>query len=161
MKKYFIIISLIISSLIPNISNAQKGEKLIGILAGYNTENKSALAGIAFQYRFSKYFRISPNIQYVFKNNSISAYEINLNAHVPFALDTKLNFYPLAGVSYQSWRTGIKGEDTYTYNKFGFNIGAGLEYMATSSLKVTLEGNYSWIKRHDSGGFFIGLGYLF
>lgn len=162
MKKIISLLLIVIAAFYSgNAYSTIKGEKYIGILGGYNTQNKSALAGIAFQYRFSQYFRIAPNFQYVFKHNSLSAYQINLNTHYPLALDTKLNFYPIAGLTYQSWHTSVASEDSNTYKKFGFNIGAGFEYMATPSLKISVEGKYSWIKRYDSGGFFMGIGYLF
>src|SRR5574344_364443 len=80
------------------------GEKTIGILAGYNTQNESGISGISFQYRFSSHLRISPNFQYIFKKNDISAYELNINMHAPFRLDTRVNIYPIVGLTCQSWK---------------------------------------------------------
>lgn len=140
--------------------HAQRGEKTIGISAGYNTYNKSAVTGIFFQYRFSKYVRLAPDLQYQIKNNGISGYQFNGNLHVPIAMDSRLNFYPLAGVTYQSWRVNAD-EDSSRKNYFGANVGGGFEYYATPTLRLAIEGKYSILKKFSNGGFTLSIGYLF
>ena len=158
MKKRIAIILIALCSIIPSF--AQKGEKTLGIMGGYNTETKSALAGIYFQYRFTKYFRLSPDIEFLFKKNGLSSFQFNGNAHFPIKLDSKLNFYPLVGISYQDWRRSEDGE-TFSFNRFGANAGAGFEFYATPTLKITVEGKYSWIKTYPNAGFTARIGYIF
>lgn len=151
--------------LAPAVANAQRGEKAMGVLSGYNTNNKSVIAGIFFQYRFSEYFRLAPDFQYIFKHNDESAFQFNGNAHFPLKIDTKLNIYPFAGISYQSWRISniadLDNNDNLTFNKFGLNLGGGIEFNASPTLKIILEGKYSLIKIYSSAGFTAGIGYVF
>ena len=56
------IFMFVIAALIPTAAFAQKGEKTVGLRAGYSTRNESAIAGVYFQYRFSRYFRLAPNL---------------------------------------------------------------------------------------------------
>lgn len=164
MKRKIAFIIICLSVVFSNNIFAQRGEKAMGIMGGFNTQNTSGVAGIYFQYRFSKYFRLSPDFQYSFQHNGIKSFAFNGNAHFPLALDTKLNFYPLVGITYQSWSNNQnknEGERSETFNRFGGNVGAGFEYMATPTLKISVEGKYSLIKSYPSAVFTLGLGYLF
>lgn len=160
-KLLFILIALL--SLTPSVAFAQRGEKTMGLLGGYNTRNQSGMVGIFFQYRFSKYFRVSPDFQYMISNKDLSGFQINGNAHFPLKLDTRINFYPLVGVTFQSWRQAglADSESVLTDKRFGGNFGGGFEYMATSTLKLSVEGKYSLVKDYSSGGFTFSIGYLF
>lgn len=159
MKKIIWIFIALIAMTSVNLS-AQKGEKTMGILGGYNTRNQSGIAGIFFQYRFSKYFRLSPDIQYTFQHKGLSAFQINGNAHFPLRLDSRLNFYPLVGITYTSWKESVDGSNN-NYNKFGANIGGGFEYMAMPTMKIFIEGKYNWIQKLPSGAISLGIGYIF
>lgn len=159
MKKIiWIFIALI--AIMPIDINAQKGEKTMGILGGYNTRNQSGIAGIFFQYRFSRYFRLSPDIQYVFQHKGLSAFQINGNAQFPLKLNSKFNFYPLVGITYTSWKESV-GDLNNNYNKFGANFGGGFEYMAMPTMKIFAEGKYNWIEKFPSGAISVGIGYIF
>ncbi|MDD2961371.1 MAG: outer membrane beta-barrel protein [Muribaculaceae bacterium] len=156
--KYLLFLCICALSFLPSL--AQKGEKNIGIIGGYNTKTESAIVGASFQYRFSRYFRISPDIHFMFRNNNLSGFAFNGNVHFPIKMDTRINFYPLIGVTYQSWRNN-SGDEEVTAKKFGANIGGGFEYMATPTLKLSVEGKYSWISSYPNANFYIGIGYLF
>ncbi|MEF9923887.1 MAG: outer membrane beta-barrel protein [Muribaculaceae bacterium] len=162
MKK-IILILIAIFTLIPSTTFAQRGERTMGLMGGYNTRNQSGIAGIYFQYRFSKYFRLAPDFQYAFQHHNLSSFEFNGNAHFPLKLTTQINFYPLVGITYQSWRQSGIGDakGTETSKRFGGNFGGGFEYMATPTLKLLVEGKYSLIKSYSSGGITLGIGYLF
>lgn len=156
MKHILLLIIVSTITLTGFTQNIYKGEHTVGVLAGYNSRTESAIAGAYFQYRFNKYLRISPDFQYAFSNNGYSSYEINGNFHVPFALGVKANIYPLTGISYQSLKTG-----PITDNRLGLNLGAGAELMATSTLKLSLQGKYTLLKEDSNAGITISLGYLF
>lgn len=160
MKRKILYILVLCLTIIPSIANAQKGEKNLGVFSGYNTRTESAVAGIFFQYRFSSHFRLAPNLQFLIKNRDLSSFQINGNAHFPLKLDTKFNFYPLIGITYQSWRH-TAGEESITKKYFGGNFGGGFEYFATPTLKILIEGKYSLLKRYSNGNFIVGLGYQF
>lgn len=156
-----------IAALVPTDAVAQKGEKTVGLRAGYSTRNESAIAGVYFQYRFSRYFRLAPNIDYIFRHRGTDAFSFNGNAHFPISLvPQRLNIYPLAGINYTSWNMRIEGLDetddvTTRAGKFGINIGGGLEWYATPTLKVLFEGKFCWVNKYDTGALTLGIGYVF
>ena len=160
MRKIIITLMIIVSAL---GMQAQKGEKTIGVSAGYNTYNENCIAGIFFQYRFSKYFRIAPDLQYQMKNNGVSGYQFNGNAHFPIKMDTRINFYPFAGVTYQSWRAKFNETDEQETRKnyFGANVGGGFEYFATPTLRLAAEAKYSVLRHYSSGSFTLSIGFVF
>lgn len=157
MKQKLILLLLAVTfSLTALAENRYKGEHTVGVLAGYNTRTESAVAGAYFQYRFNKYLRIAPDFQYAFAHNGLSSYEINGNLHVPFALCSRANIYPLAGVSYQSLKTF-----EFSNNRFGLNLGGGIDFLATKTLKLGVEGKYALLKDYSNAAFTISIGYLF
>lgn len=164
------IVSVIICSIAlmsPLNAAAQHGEKTVGLRAGYSTRNESAIAGIYFQYRFSRYFRIAPNIDYIFRHRGTDAFSFNGNAHFPIALlPSKVNIYPLVGINYTSWNQRISGLDetddvTTRSGKFGLNIGGGVEWYASPTLKLLFEGKFCWVNKYDTGALTLGIGYVF
>lgn len=156
MKRTFILIITIVVTAIGAM--AQKGEKTLGILAGYTTENQSALTGLYFKYRINNMFRLSPDCQFAIKHNDRSAFMFNGNLHIIFQTSAKTNLYPLIGITYQNWNfSDIDGH----HNHFGGNIGAGFEVKATPTLVFSIEGKYSFIKDFSSGNIYAGIGYLF
>lgn len=133
------------------------GEKTLGLQAGYTTYNRTAVAGMEFTYRFSRNFRIAPSANYVFRHQNTDALQINLNAHVPFPFASRWEVFPLAGLNYSSWNyhngTSAPNDDADVSNRvsrFGLNIGAGIGFAATPTLRLSLTADYIAIK-HFSG----------
>ena len=156
-------LSLCMATAVPAAATV-RGEKAAGVRAGYNTRNASAVAGIWFQYSFSSHFRLSPNADYVFRNDDTDGFSFNINAHFPIKTGSRFNVYPLAGLSYVSMTHHDKQptEDVTTRtNKLGLNIGGGAEYYFTRSLKVYLEGKFNWVSHFNSGVFAAGIGFIF
>ncbi len=146
--------------------------KTLGILAGYDTRNKSAEAGIFFQYRASKLLRIAPDLTYIARRKGTDALALNLNVHFPFAVSRtgRVNVYPLVGINYTSWnfhpgsemRSGTDDDDvTRRDNKLGLNLGGGMDVLITSTLKLRFEGKWVGAKRASTGDFAVGIGYAF
>ena len=163
-----VIAVLFVSLCADNAYAIGKGEKSLGFRAGYTSSNQSAVAGMYFQYAFSRHFRLSPDVDYSFRHNGNDALSINLNAHVPFGLSAdRFAIYPLAGLNYTSWNIHeIKDiEDNNDaknrVDRLGMNVGAGIEYYAKPSLKLAFEGKYRWTKDYDSGVFNVSIGYIF
>lgn len=145
-----------------------KGDTAFGPKAGYISKNKSALAGLVFQYSFSDHFRLSPEVSYAFRSNDLDAFIIDVNAHVPFSFQGgKAGFYPLAGVTFNSWNvhtppTPDNDVDVSTHaNRWGLNFGAGLELRCGESLKLTLEGRYCLVKDFGNAQVAAGIAYVF
>lgn len=153
-------------------AQVEKGQKSFGLHGGYVTRNHSGMAGLEFEYTFSRRCRLSPSIDYIFSNRNTDGLMFNLDYHCPFALNKSrtLNIYPLAGINYASWH--MKGVTTHTEaeedvdvssreGNFGLDFGAGLEYYVKPTLKLSVEGKFNWIKHHNTGLFFVGISYVF
>lgn len=143
------------------------GEKSLGLRAGYNTRNESGVAGLYFQYAFSRHFRLAPNADYVFRNHGTDAFSFNINAQFPIAFDANERWaiYPLTGLNVISWNHRLNNTDgTHTgsrLTRLGLNAGVGLEYKVTRSLKLHAEGKFSLVRSYSSGVFNLGIGYVF
>lgn len=147
------------------------GRKTVGITAGYNTRNESAVAGLYFQYRLNRLLRIAPDVTYIFRHNDVDGLAMNVNLHMPLpVVSGRVDFYPLAGVNYTSWSLHPKtskpivadGDDVTTrVSKLAFNIGGGIDIYATSTLKIFIEGKYTAVKTYDTGAITAGIGYCF
>lgn len=136
----------------------QKGEKTVGVAAGYSTYNNSGYTNVYFQYSFAQHVRIAPEIGYVFPKNGISGFEASVDMHFPFKIYRGIGVYPLAGITYNNW--SLKN-DPHNVSRFGGNIGGGFDFYFTSRFKLSVQGKYSILK-HTGGGFFdIGFGYVF
>lgn len=166
------LLPLAVAMIMPVAAEGQsrKGQKSVGLRGGYVTRNESAAAGLYFQYSFSDWFRLSPNIDYVFRNNNQDAFSFNFNAQFPLSVahSEKCYIYPLAGLSYVAWSRHHDDPDldnnddvTTRDSRFGLNAGAGVEYFVTPTLKLGLEGRFQLVKHHNSGYFTLGIGYVF
>lgn len=173
--RYITLLFIILTALaVPTTASAQRGEKSLGIKAGYNTRNESAAAGIYFQYRFSKYFRLAPDVEYILRHTGSDALSFNCNAQVPLLLggsDSRVNFYPLAGLNYTSWnyhpaknsvlRTDASNDVSTRVNRLGLNVGAGFEYHIKPTLKIAIEGKYTLASHNNFGAISASIGYVF
>ncbi|MDE5970761.1 MAG: porin family protein [Muribaculaceae bacterium] len=144
-------------------------EKTIGVEAGYNSKNQSALAGIAFSYRFSHHFRLAPNVQYVFNNKNIDGFSINIDAHVPFGLkNTPVELYPIAGMNYSMWNNKAElfdqdfNNDVSTrQSNFGLNLGGGVGMKFSAHLRLFVEGRYTFVRHFSTAMVSAGIVYSF
>ena len=144
-----------------------KGEKSFGPKVGYVGKNSSIMAGLFFQYTFSRHFRLAPDIGIDFRNKDMDALMVNINAHVPFGFeDDKVALYPLAGIDFTSWnihgRDEASMDDVNTHkNRFGLNLGGGVELRCTSSFKLSLEAKYVLIKDYSYPEISLGASFIF
>ncbi len=151
------IILILVALATPIHAQNLKGEKTLGVSGGYASYNNGAYTSIYFQYSFSRHFRIAPDIGYIFRHEGKSAFNLNIDAHVPFRLAKGFSIYPLAGFTFNNWNY-ISDKST---SRAGLNLGAGLDIYLTSFLKMTINGKYSFM--NDTSGAFAGLslGYMF
>ena len=71
-----------------------KGEKALGPKVGYVSRNNSVLGGLAFQYAFSRHFRLSPEAAVVFRHDNLDALQIDINGHFTFPVSAcRCEFY--------------------------------------------------------------------
>ena len=149
---------------------AVAGENSFGLRIGFNTRNTVPVAGLWFRHSFNSHFRLSPSADYHFRNNNTDALALNCNAQFPFALgQSRFQVYPFAGINYTSWNIHRNkdieqrsADDVTTrFNRFGINVGAGVEYRVSPTMVLTLEAKTTLIKSYSSGCFTLGIGYCF
>lgn len=163
--KHIICILILAAIIMPQAGRAANHEKLFGLSGGYVTRNESAIASVWFTYGLNNYLRLSPNATYVFKHNGVDAFVINADCHFTFRPAKKVVLYPLAGVGYWSWNTTTHIEDSDDVSsrvqRFALNVGAGAQWMATSTLLVGFEAKYALMKHSPSALFSVSIGYRF
>lgn len=167
--KRFLIILLAVAA-IPFASSGRiiKGEKSFGPKLGYISHNKSAVAGLVFQYNLSNMLRISPEASVAFRHNNQDAFMLDLNFETPFSFSDagNVDLYPLAGVAFCSWAShgvepiDLKDVTTHT-NRLGVNLGAGFDLQCSSTLKVNIEARYTIVKSYSGIVATAGISYLF
>lgn len=148
----------------------EKGDKSVGIRAGFSSSNTSGVAGLYFRYAFSSRFRLAPDVDYTFRHKGMDAFSIDLNAHVPVTpAASRLTVYPLAGINYTSWNQhGTPADPSLDYNdvttrvdRLGINAGAGADYAVTPTLRLGFEGKYRWTRNRSSCVLTVSIGYAF
>lgn len=138
--------------------------KSLGVSVGYLFDTENIEGGIFLHLPTAKNWRVAPSIKYAFSNHNRNNLDINGDIHylVPFA--GRFSFYPLAGITFQSWRGNALPNDkelSATVNKFGINAGAGFEMNLSNRLDLHIEGKYIFIDRFHQANVSIGLGYKF
>lgn len=157
----------------PEAEAATRGEKTFGLHTGYISRNRSADIGIFFQYTFSSYFRLQPSADIVFRHNDRDAFLFDLNAQFPIGLNSqKVTLYPFAGLNFSSWNKhltvpGVDGSDIFDMegssraNRFGVNLGAGFDMKVSSTMQISIEGGYTFVKSNSGFRILAGIGYVF
>ena len=149
MKKLFLLLTMVCLSLGVNAQTG-RGNSSFGFNLGYGFDSEHATLGLDYRYCITDGFRLNPGLTYLVKNNGISAWMIDLNAHYVFRLSDLFGFYPLGGFSMSFWDFGPVNK-----SRFGANVGLGGEIYATDQFSVGLEAKYNIIKDFDQA--FVGL----
>ncbi|MBP3589324.1 MAG: outer membrane beta-barrel protein [Muribaculaceae bacterium] len=139
-------------------SNAQRGEKVLGVAGGYATFNRSGMVDVYFQYSFAEHVRIAPEIGYIVQNNGKAGFEASIDMHFPFRVAKAFKLYPLAGVTFNNWSYS---SDKSSDSRGGFDFGGGFDLYFTQNLKLSVQGKYSLMNDTGGGFFTVGLGYVF
>ena len=138
-------------------SHSYRGEKTLGLKAGYCGSNGSALTGLEFSYRFNRWFRLAADADYVFRRHGRDALLLDVNTQYPFLFSRdRMAVYPQVGINYSSWNYHFdKTREAYDdaanrLSRFGINVGAGYELDLTASLRVGIKAEYVIVKDFNS-----------
>lgn len=168
MKKFVMMLMLAVLSL-GAYAQTQQGQSALGFNIGYGFDSKNATLGLDYRYCITDEVRINPGLTHFVKNDGLSAWAIDLNAHYVVKLSEMFGFYPLAGLSLCFWNFGGKLdlgnygklEVSDTETRLGANIGLGGEVYATGDLTIGLEVKYNIIKDFDQALLGVRVGYSF
>ena len=135
MKKLFIVMCMM---LVSATSFAQKGEVSLGIHGNFMIDSPHNLGlGANIGYMLTSNIRGVAEFNYFLKKDGISYWNLEANGEYLFRVSDEFTLYPLVGLDFlgSSWDGG---SDT----KLGLNLGAGVEYAISSSLRLKAEFNY-------------------
>ena len=131
---------------------SDRGQMSLGLNGGYAGYNQSGCLTLDYQYSFANHVRIAPDVGFVFRNEEKSGFLIDVDMHFPFRVARGFTLYPLAGATFNSWNYIGGGH----VNRFGANLGGGIELRITRYFKLKLQAKYSFMS--DTDGVFVGLG---
>ena len=131
----------------------------------YGTEIESVGIGLKYQYNITDQIRIEPSMNYFFKNDGLSMFDINANIHYLFPIASNISLYPLAGFTYTNWHLDLGKAGDYDVSgsdgKFGVNLGAGMEFDLDKSWSLNFDIKYQLISDLDQAVFNLGVAYNF
>lgn len=141
-------------------AQTQRGQSSFGLNIGYGFDPGNATLGLDYRYCVTDEFRLTPSLTYLVKNDGLSAFAIDMNAHYVFRLSDMFGFYPLAGLNLSFWKASYGG---YSANetRLGANIGLGGEVYATDQISVGLEAKYNIVKDFSQPMLAVRVGYNF
>lgn len=150
------ILLALVLTVITVTASAQRGTQSVGLALGYAFDTNNATIALDYRYNITDEWRLAPSIGVYVKNDHISAWAIDMNAHYVFKLSEMVGFYPLAGLSLSFW-------DVYKHDttRFGANLGLGAELYATDNITVGIEAKYNIIKHYDQANLAVRIGYNF
>lgn len=160
MKK--IVIMMVIALMSVNaFAQTKKGDSSFGLTlgGGFGDINHVTL-GIDYRYNITNEIRLTPSITHFIKNDHLSAWAIDANAHYVFKLSDYFGFYPLAGMNFSFWKASV-GKLSHDETRIGANIGLGGELYASKELSIGLELKYLIIADVDQPMVGIRVGYNF
>ena len=143
-------------------AQTQQGQSSLGFSLGYNFNDiGNATIGLDYRYCVTDAFRLTPSLTYLVKDDGLSAWAIDMNAHYVFKLSEMFGFYPLAGLSLSFWKADLGHHTSANETRFGANIGLGSEVYATDRVSVGVEAKYNIIKDLDAAALAVRVGYNF
>jgi len=160
MTRYLLMLLLAAASIFgaPSMrADDKRGDMTLGIGGGYASANHSGYADIYFRYTFARHVRIAPEVAYVFRNDNLSAFKVDVDMQFPFAIAKGVQVYPLAGMAFNNWNVA-HGD---THSRFGLNVGGGFDLKFTPQLRVTIQAKYSIMEHTDGVYVGAGIGYNF
>ena len=141
------------------VTYAQKGDMSIGVQAGYGSEIESLGLGVNFTYNVTDNIALVPSFDYFFgKDESgveTSMWDFNADVHYNFTIADKMYAYPLAGLTYTSWKAEASGFGvtvSSTDGYFGINLGGGFMYDVTPNIGLGAELKYQLLTGDGSDG---------
>lgn len=163
MKKLLL---LIITISVSTLAYSQDIENRLsfGANLGYGTKAESISIGLRAQYGIDYRLRTVAEYKYYFRNNGLSAWEVDTDIHYIFYTAPAVKFYPLAGLKYSHWtnRHNGKGQkSSKTHDRLGINIGGGMQVALSENIGMQIELKQELTPRFSQLVISVGLAYHF
>lgn len=151
-----------------NRYKGEKGVSSVGLMVGYGVDNEALTIGLDYRYNVKDKLRLAPSVLYMLKNDNLSTWYFNADAHYLLRLSNKATLYPIGGIGLSSWKfewdstgsflqsvleelsegPGLETKDSETKFRFGLNLGFGGEMRITKDLILGAEFKYNLTNRH-------------
>lgn len=161
MKKVLLIIAIMFAGISSAMAQTEKGEMGAGLNLLYGTEVKNLGVGAKFRYSLSDELRAEAAVDYLFKHNHSSMYDVNVNFEYLLPVESAdIITYPILGVGFGSkhychinaveLNSGKPVLLDKKQNKgiVGINAGWGAEYAITEKASITLEAQYQFFNQN-------------
>ncbi len=153
MKRILLVLCVALLSI--GASAQDKGDMAVGANFSYGTDISNPAIGVKAQYYILDRFRAEAAANYWFKKNDVTFFDINVNAHYLFNLNSTTYLYPLIGVSYLGYSSSVLSNG----GNFGGNVGAGIQYNLSSKIAIGAEMKYQFVKDYGQVVFSVGATY--
>ena len=156
MKKYIIMAILAIASTI-NV-HAVQGDVSATAQFVYASKHSMAGLGAQLQYEFVTNWRVAPEFIYFFKDDGLSALNLNMNVHYIIPTSATFAVYPLVGFTYAHYMPDGPGDDI---DRCGANVGMGAQYEIKNHLYFFSEERFQIMNDFNQSVTVLGLKYTF
>ena len=158
MKKYIFMAIIAIASCF-NMS-AEQGDVSAAAQFVYASKHSMAGLGLQVQYEPIAKFRLAPEFIYFFKDDGLSAYNVNMNLHYIIPTSNTVAIYPLVGFSFGHYMAdALVG--TVSDDHCGANVGLGAQYRIQDKLYFFTEERFQIMKDFNQSVTVLGLKYTF
>ena len=156
MKKYIFMAIMAIAATI-NV-HAEQGDISAGAQFVYASKHSMAGLGAQVQIEPITNWRIAPEFIYFFKNDGLSALNVNMNVHYVIPTSTTFAVYPLVGFSSARYMPDGLADDV---DRCGANVGMGAQYQIKDRLYFFSEERFQIMKDFNQSVTVLGLKYTF
>ena len=158
MKKFIIIALLAVMTALG--ARAEAGDFSLSGQFAYASKHSMAGLGLQLQYEPIVNWRLAPEFIYYFKNDGLSAYNVNANIHFVIPTSHSFAIYPLAGFSYAHYEADAGYVGT-SVSRCGANVGLGAQYLIKDHLHFYTEQRFHILKDFNQSVTVLGLKYTF
>lgn len=158
MRKYILMAIVAIATVFA--ASAEKGDVSGAAQFVYASKHSMAGLGVQVQYEPVTNFRLAPEFIYFFKDDGLSALNVNLNLHYIIPTSNSVSIYPLAGFSYGHYMVDAIGGNV-SDDHCGANVGMGAQYQIKNRLHFFTEERFQIMKDFNQSVTVLGLKYTF
>jgi len=153
-------VALVLAMLTPVTMVAQKSHTrqlmAVGVTYNYATEYHQHGIGAKLQLGIDSHWRIEPEMVYFAQSRDVTTLQLNVNVHYVQHVAGPLALYPFVGMTYSHW-----GYDGPNVNRWGANLGAGLELSLGRRWVALGEARFMLVKQETQAITTLGIKHLF